>query len=100
MTDYIPVVPACHYTVVVGWISVVKLPSIDFMQQENALLQGCMALIDWHQIPLLEGLVYADRIHKDILNCIDGYQFKEGIPDWNAEGTQSQKEMVFNHTKP
>ena len=96
MSDYIPVVPACHYTCggvdvdLSGKTTINRLYAAG--ECTSSGLHGANRLAS---NSLLEGLVYADRIHKDILNCIDGYQFKEGIPDWNAEGTTEPKEMVL-----
>ncbi|MCB0584545.1 MAG: L-aspartate oxidase, partial [Phaeodactylibacter sp.] len=44
---------------------------------------------------LLEALVFARRISLEALPLIDGFEYKEGIPDWNASGTTHPKEMVL-----
>jgi L-aspartate oxidase len=44
---------------------------------------------------LLEALVFSHRIAEDVLTQIDTLPYKEGIPDWNAEGTTDPKEMVL-----
>ncbi|MEZ4910617.1 MAG: L-aspartate oxidase [Saprospiraceae bacterium] len=96
MKDFIPVVPACHYTcggVVVdikGRTSISRLYAAG--ECTSSGLHGANRLAS---NSLLEGLVYADRIHKDILEHIDGYRIMEGIPGWNAEGTIEPKEMVL-----
>jgi L-aspartate oxidase len=43
----------------------------------------------------LEGLVFADRIHQDLIKNIDHIHYEESIPEWNAEGTTEPKEMVL-----
>ena len=96
MKDFIPVVPACHYTcggVVVdikGRTSITRLYAAG--ECTSSGLHGANRLAS---NSLLEGLVYADQIHKDILERIDGYHIMEGIPGWNAEGTTEPKEMVL-----
>ena len=40
-------------------------------------------------------MVFAHRIADDILATIDGIDFKENIPSWNADGTTEPKEMVL-----
>jgi L-aspartate oxidase len=44
---------------------------------------------------LLEGLVFADRIHLDIIENIDKTSLETNIPEWDAEGTTEPKEMVL-----
>lgn len=44
---------------------------------------------------LLEGLVFAERIQKDIVENIHKYEIEGEIPKWNAEGTTEPKEMVL-----
>jgi L-aspartate oxidase len=43
----------------------------------------------------LEALVYSHRIAEDVLEKVDTLGWKEGIPDWNAEGTMDPQEMVL-----
>ena len=44
---------------------------------------------------LLEALVFSHRIAEDVLAKIDSSTWKDGIPDWNAEGTTVPQEMVL-----
>lgn len=44
---------------------------------------------------LLEGLVFADRIAKDLDQKLGEWDWKEGIPAWEATGSQDPKELVL-----
>jgi len=94
--DFIPVVPACHYLCggilidEMGKTSVSRLYAAG--ECTNSGLHGANRLAS---NSLLEGLVFADRIHLDILTKIDALEIEEGIPEWNAEGTTEPKEMVL-----
>lgn len=94
--DYIPVVPACHYicgginTDEMGKTSVNRLYAAG--ECTNTGLHGANRLAS---NSLLEGLVFAERIQKDIMDTIDGVSLQNNIPDWNAEGTTEPKEMVL-----
>ena len=44
---------------------------------------------------LLEALVFAHRCAEDIAKQIDGMEFCEAVPDWNASGTTDPKEMIL-----
>ena len=39
--------------------------------------------------------MYSHRIAEDVLMEIDKKTYKDGIPDWNAEGTTKPQEMVL-----
>jgi L-aspartate oxidase len=94
--DYIPVVPACHYvcggilTDEMGRTSIHRLYAAG--ECTNTGLHGANRLAS---NSLLEGLVFADRIHQDLLHAIDSLSIQDGIPEWNAEGTTEPKEMVL-----
>ena len=96
MKDLIPVVPACHY--VCGGILIDEMghTSINRLyaagECTNSGLHGANRLAS---NSLLEGLVFADRIHYDIVKNIDGLSYQEGIPAWDAEGTTEPIEMVL-----
>lgn len=96
MKDMIPVVPACHYTCggiltdEMGRTSISRLYAAG--ECTNSGLHGANRLAS---NSLLEGLVFADRIHKDIAASIDNYSAMTAIPDWDAEGTTEPKEMVL-----
>ncbi|NER06767.1 MAG: L-aspartate oxidase, partial [Okeania sp. SIO3C4] len=44
---------------------------------------------------LLEAVVYADRSAKKAISRTEETEFKEGIPDWNDEGTRHLEEMIL-----
>jgi L-aspartate oxidase len=44
---------------------------------------------------LLEALVFAHRCYLDTVEKAEGIEFKEIIPDWNAEGTTEPGEMIL-----
>lgn len=96
MKDYIPIVPACHY--VCGGIKVDTKghTSIDRLyacgECSYTGLHGANRLAS---NSLLEAMVYAHRIYKDIVDVVDDYDIKSEIPDWNATSTMEPKEMVL-----
>jgi len=96
MKDYIPVVPSCHY--VCGGIYTDQMGRTSI---ENLYAAGectCSGLHGANRLAsnsLLEGLVFGDRIHQDILMSIDTTTFEEDIPDWNAKGTTEPKELIL-----
>ncbi len=96
MKDYIPVVPACHY--ICGGILVDKhgASSIKYLyaagECTNTGLHGANRLAS---NSLLEGLVFGKRIAIALINDIDGMEYKNGIPEWNAEGTTEPRELVL-----
>ena len=44
---------------------------------------------------LLEALVFAHRCYLDSVQKVERIQYKENIPDWNAEGTTEPGEMIL-----
>jgi len=44
---------------------------------------------------LLEALVFAHRCYLDTVERAAGVEFKNNIPDWNAEGTMEPREMIL-----
>lgn len=94
--DMIPVVPACHY--ICGGI---KVDEMGRSSIHNLYAVGECTSTGLHGAnrlasnSLLEALVFADRIQKEILEKIDDTTFQEDIPKWNAEGTVDPKEMVL-----
>ncbi len=96
MKDMIPVVPACHY--MCGGIKVDEMGRSTIKKLyacgecSSTGLHGANRLAS---NSLLEAMVFAYRIHEDILENVDQFSIKEGIPDWNAYGTTDPKEMVL-----
>ncbi len=96
MKDFIPVVPACHY--ICGGVRTDEMGKTSINNLYACGECTCSGLHGANRLAsnsLLEGLVFAHRIHLDILENIDSKSFKEGIPDWDAESTMQPKEMVL-----
>lgn len=96
LKDYIPVVPACHYTC--GGIIVDQMGQSSI---RNLYAAGECTHTGLHGAnrlasnSLLEGLVYGKRMAEDINNRIDGIALKPNIPNWDAQGTTEPREMVL-----
>ncbi len=96
MKDYIPVTPACHYMCggikvdTNGRTSIRRLYACGECTQTG--LHGANRLAS---NSLLEAMVYAHRIHFDIIKEISRFDIKYEIPDWDAMGTMEPKEMVL-----
>lgn len=94
--DMIPVVPACHYMcggIMVdtnGQSSIQRLYAAG--ECTSTGLHGANRLAS---NSLLEAMVYAHRIFLDIKDRLDGWDYRDDVPDWNAEGTNEPKEMVL-----
>ncbi|MCB9266221.1 MAG: L-aspartate oxidase [Lewinellaceae bacterium] len=96
MKDMIPIVPACHY--MCGGIKVDELGRSSIRRLYACGECTCTGLHGANRLAsnsLLEALVFARRISLEALPLIDGFEYKEGIPDWNASGTTHPKEMVL-----
>jgi L-aspartate oxidase len=95
-THMIPVVPACHYFcggIVVNRIGNTSINRLYAAGECTASgLHGANRLAS---NSLLEGLVYGHNIAQDVVAVINQFDFKEGIPEWNATGTTHPKEMVL-----
>ncbi len=94
--DYIPVVPACHYLCGGIQVDAFGRSSIDGLyacgESTYTGLHGANRLAS---NSLLEAMVFAHRIHDDIINNIDKYHIENRIPNWNTIGTTEPKEMVL-----
>jgi L-aspartate oxidase len=94
--DMIPVVPAAHYTC--GGIK-----TDDFARTSivNLYASGECASTGLHGAnrlasnSLLESLVFSHRASLDASPRIKDIVFREDIPDWNAEGTVLNEEMIL-----
>jgi L-aspartate oxidase len=96
MKQMIPVVPACHY--MCGGVRVDEIGQTSIHHLYACGECACTGLHGANRLAsnsLLEAMVFAYRIAQDILSDIDTLKFQEGIPQWNAEGTQDPKEMVL-----
>lgn len=94
--DMIPVVPACHYFCggiqvdEKGHSSIRRLYAVGECTATG--LHGANRLAS---NSLLEGLVFAHHIASEVITSVDQFSFKQGIPDWDAQGTTDPKEMVL-----
>ncbi|HQU58993.1 MAG: L-aspartate oxidase [Phaeodactylibacter sp.] len=96
MKDMIPIVPACHY--MCGGIKVDEYGRSSIQRLYACGESTCTGLHGANRLAsnsLLEALVFAHRIYEDALPRLDGLEYKDGIPDWNATGTTHPKEMVL-----
>jgi L-aspartate oxidase len=96
MKDFIPVVPAAHY--MCGGIKVDKKGRSSIKRLyavgecSSTGLHGANRLAS---NSLLEAVVYAHHAALDAIEEIKTINFCNGIPDWNAEGTNYPEEMVL-----
>jgi L-aspartate oxidase len=96
MKEMIPVAPACHYmcggvlTDLYGRTSIRHLWACG--ECTSTGLHGANRLAS---NSLLEALVFAHRIHLDILEQEGEGLIRSDVPDWNAEGTTAPREMVL-----
>jgi len=94
--DMIPVVPAAHYLCGGVEVDVIGRTTIDRLYACGECT--CTGLHGANRLAsnsLLEAMVYAHRIYKDILALNALPELASGIPDWNAAGTTEPKEMVL-----
>ncbi|MCX6272435.1 MAG: L-aspartate oxidase [Bacteroidetes bacterium] len=96
MKEMIPVVPAAHY--VCGGIRVDEWARSSIV---NLYAAGECAATGLHGAnrlasnSLSESLVFSHRAFMDATSKINSISFCEGIPDWNAEGTVMNEEMIL-----
>ncbi|WP_235297659.1 L-aspartate oxidase [Portibacter marinus] len=96
MKDFIPVVPACHY--MCGGIKTDEMGRTSISNLYAAGECTCTGLHGANRLAsnsLLEGLVFAHRIARDLVVEIDSREYAVGIPEWDALGTTEPKEMVL-----
>ena len=94
--DMIPVVPACHYFCGGIYTDEYGRTSLDHLYACGECT--CTGLHGANRLAsnsLLEALVFGHRIAEDLLTQIDDKILKEGIPDWDEEGTTEPDEMVL-----
>lgn len=96
MKDMIPVVPACHY--MCGGIKVDENGQTSILRLYAAGECSSTGLHGANRLAsnsLLEAMVFAHRIVEHLKPRLAGFDFQEGVPDWNAEGTTEPQEMVL-----
>ncbi|MCH5230398.1 MAG: L-aspartate oxidase [Muribaculaceae bacterium] len=94
--EMIPVAPAAHY--LCGGIKV-DLNGESSIKRLYAIGEcSCTGLHGGNRLAsnsLIEAVVYADAAARHAVEAIDGYDFREDVPDWNDEGTMHPEEMVL-----
>ncbi|MCX8479948.1 MAG: L-aspartate oxidase [Chitinophagales bacterium] len=94
--DFIPVAPAAHYSC--GGIKVDEKARTSIQRVyavgecSSTGLHGANRLAS---NSLLEALVYAQRAFNDVAEIIDKTPAIPNIPDWNASGTSTPKELIL-----
>jgi L-aspartate oxidase len=94
--DYIPVVPAAHFSC--GGIKVDEKARTSIGRLYAAGECSCTGLHGANRLAsnsLLEGIVYADAAAKDAIEIVGASTFCKDIPEWNDEGTSHPEEMVL-----
>lgn len=94
--EMIPVVPAAHYT-----CGGIKVDEFARSSIENLYASGECASTGLHGAnrlasnSLLESAVFSHRASQDSISKINSIDFCDEIPDWNAEGTVMNEEMIL-----
>ena len=94
--DMIPVAPAAHY--LCGGIKVDENGESSIKRLYAIGECSCTGLHGGNRLAsnsLIEAVVYADAAAKHSASVIDGYDFREDVPEWNDEGTVHPEEMVL-----
>ncbi|MDR3226109.1 MAG: L-aspartate oxidase [Prevotellaceae bacterium] len=94
--DYIPVSPTEHY--LCGGIKVDLNARTSINHLYAAGECSCTGLHGGNRLAsnsLIEAIVYADAAVNDAKNIISSIQYKQGIPDWNDDGTSLTEEMIL-----
>ena len=94
--DFIPVRPAAHY--MCGGIKV-DLNGLSSIERLYAIGEcACTGLHGGNRLAsnsLIEAVVYAETAARHSLEHVDDYDFNEGVPEWNDEGTLTNEEKVL-----
>ncbi|HEX6193661.1 MAG TPA: L-aspartate oxidase [Chitinophagaceae bacterium] len=94
--DMIPVAPAAHYSC--GGIQTDEWGRSSI---QNLYACGECASTGLHGAnrlasnSLLEAMVFAHRCYLDVIERVEKIDFRDDIPDWNAQGTSEPKEMIL-----
>jgi L-aspartate oxidase len=94
--DLIPVVPAAHYTC--GGIRTDEFGRSNILNLYASGECACTGLHGANRLAsnsLLESLVFSHRSSVDAISKIGSIWIHDEIPDWNAEGTVLNEEMVL-----
>ncbi|MDE6083586.1 MAG: L-aspartate oxidase [Muribaculaceae bacterium] len=94
--DMIPVAPAAHY--LCGGIAV-DLNGESSIKRLYAIGEcSCTGLHGGNRLAsnsLIEAVVYADAAAEHSRKAIEGYDFRNDVPEWNDDGTTHPEEMVL-----
>jgi L-aspartate oxidase len=94
--DMIPVSPAAHYS-----CGGIKTDEWGQTSIRNLFASGECASTGLHGAnrlasnSLLEAMVFSHRSYLASIRQVGNIDFKEGIPDWNEEGTTAPREMIL-----
>lgn len=94
--EMIPVVPAAHY--VCGGINVDEFGRSSIINLFATGECACTGLHGANRLAsnsLLEAVVFSHRAAMESINTIKKINFCESVPDWNAEGTVLNEEMIL-----
>jgi L-aspartate oxidase len=94
--NLIPVVPAMHY--LCGGIQVDQQGQSTIHNLFAVGECACTGLHGANRLAsnsLLEAVVFAHRAAKTSIDAVSTVSFKEGIPNWDAEGTEHAEEMIL-----
>ncbi len=94
--DYIPVAPAAHY--LCGGIKVDTNGESSIKRLYAVGECSCTGLHGGNRLAsnsLIEAVVYADAAAKHAASCVDSYDLRRDVPEWNDEGTRHPEEMVL-----
>ncbi len=96
MKDLIPVTPACHY--LCGGIRTDAFGRTSIQRLYACGECTCTGLHGANRLAsnsLLEALVFAHRVHLDLLEHLDEWDFQKGIPPWKTPSAIEPKEGVL-----
>ncbi len=94
--DMIPVVPAAHYT-----CGGIKVDENGYSSIKRLYAGGECASTGLHGAnrlasnSLLESVVFSHRSSLHAVELVQEVVFRDDIPDWNAEGTEMNEEMIL-----
>lgn len=94
--EYIPVVPAAHFSC--GGIKVDMESRTSIARLYAAGECSCTGLHGANRLAsnsLLEAIVFADAAAKNASTVFNNYSFCNEVPEWNDEGTSHPEEMVL-----
>ncbi len=94
--DMIPVVPAAHY--ICGGIRTDEHGRTSILNLYASGEAACTGLHGANRLAsnsLLESIVFSHQASKHAIQLIDHTQIRNEVPDWNAEGTIHNEELVL-----